>query len=51
MKRLEIQDLGSKLNFVIRSETQKGVVYFKSAAMPFFYNSGTVSPRKLKFGI
>ena len=27
------------------------VAYLKSAATPFFYNSATVSPRKLKFGI
>ena len=32
-------------------QTEKGVVKFKSAATPFFYNTGTVSPRKLKFGI
>ena len=50
-QQLEIQDLGSKLNFVSSSATQKGVAYFKSAATPFFNNSGTVGPRKLKFGI
>ena len=31
--------------------TQKGVAYFKSAAMPFFYNYGIVGAGKLKFGI
>ena len=31
--------------------TQKDVANFKSAATPFFYNSGTVGPRKLKFRI
>ena len=31
-----------KLNFVSISATQKGVAYFKSAARPFFNNSGTV---------
>ena len=51
MYRLEVQDLGSKLNFVSSSAPQKGVAYFKSAATPFFNNSGTVSPRELKFGI
>ena len=51
MQRLEIQDLGSKLNFVSSSVPQKGVAYFKSAATPFFNNSGPVGPRKLKFGI
>ena len=50
-QQLKIQDLGSKLNFVSSSATQKGVAYFKSAATPFFNNSGTVGPRKLKFGI
>ena len=50
-QQLEIQDLGSKLNFVSSSATQKGVAYFKSAATPFFNNSGPVGPRKLKFGI
>ena len=50
-QRLEIQDLGSKFNFVSSSATHKGVAYFKSAAAPFFKNSGTVSPRNLKFGI
>ena len=38
MQRLEIQDLGSKLNIVNRSVTQKGVAYFKSAATLFFNN-------------
>ena len=38
-QRLEIQDLGSKSNFVSSSATQKGVAYFKSAATPLFYNS------------
>ena len=33
------------------SATKKGVAYFKSAAKPFFYSSGTIGPRKLKFGI
>ena len=50
-QRLEIQDLGSKLNFVGSSVTQKGLVHFKSAATAFFNNSGTISPRKLKLGI
>ena len=32
----------------IISATQKGVAYFKSTAMPFFYNSGAVGARKLQ---
>ena len=51
MQRPEIQDLGRKLNFFSSFATQKGVTYFKSTTMPFFNNSGTVGPRKLKFGI
>ena len=49
--QLENQDLGSFLNFVSSFATQKGMASFKSAATPFFYNSGTVSHRKLKFRI
>ena len=51
IRSFEIQDLGSKINFVISSGTQKGVAHFKCAATPFFNNSGTVGPRKLKFGV
>ena len=51
MKRLEIQDLGSELDLVSSFATKRGVAYFKSAATPFYNNSGTVGPRKLKFGI
>ena len=50
-QRLENQDLSSFFNFVSSSATQKGVAYFKSADTPFFKNSGSVVPRKLKFGI
>ena len=35
----------------LSKERQKGVAHFKSAAIPFFNNPGTVGPRKLKFGI
>ena len=34
-----------------RSGTQKVVAYFKGAVVPFFNNSETVGPRKLKFRI
>ena len=49
-QRFEIQDLGSKFN-VSNCVTQKDMAYLKTAAMPFFNNSETVGPRKLKFGI
>ena len=49
--RLEAQDSGSFLNSVSIFATQKGMASFKSAATPFFYNSGTISHRKLKFRI
>ena len=37
----------AKLNLTNSFATQKAVAKFKSAATPFFYNSGTAGPKKL----
>ena len=48
-QKLDIQGIGRYLIFVNSFATQKGVAKFKSAATYFFYNSGTVVSRSLKF--
>ena len=39
------------LGFIYSFETQRGVAIFKSDAIPFLCNSGTISCREKKFGI